>query len=213
MLHKYLEIATTPAVRRARERHGGAARYAAVDGTDGTDGPTVNDRIGPAEAAFIAARDGFYIASVSETGWPYVQYRGGPPGFLRVLDPGTLGFADFRGNRQQITTGNVGGNDRVSLFLMDYANRRRLKLFGRVSVTDAADAPDVLARLQDAGYRARVERVVLVRVAGFDWNCPQHITPRFTDAELAPMLAPLHGRIAALEAEQALRDAHPDRSQ
>ncbi|MBM7322089.1 pyridoxamine 5'-phosphate oxidase family protein, partial [Agrobacterium sp. S2] len=128
--------------------------------------------------------DGFYLASVSETGWPYVQYRGGPAGFLTVLEPALLGFGDFRGNRQYITTGNVTANDRVSLFLMDYAHRQRLKIFGRIRIIDAADDPSLAERLTMPDYSARVERLVLIGVEAFDWNCPQHITPRFTLAEL-----------------------------
>jgi predicted pyridoxine 5'-phosphate oxidase superfamily flavin-nucleotide-binding protein len=145
--------------------------------------------LGPPELAFIAARDGFYLASVSETGWPYVQYRGGPTGFLAAVDASTLGFADFRGNRQYITTGNVQAKDRVSLFLMDYANRLRLKIFGHMRIIDAADDPALAERLTVPGYAGRVERLALIAVEAFDWNCPQHITPRFTQAELEAALA------------------------
>ncbi|AMJ61454.1 pyridoxamine 5'-phosphate oxidase family protein [Bosea sp. PAMC 26642] len=203
MLHKYLEIASTPAVKAARRHFGSAAQYARIDGTLDPQGAPRNDRIGPDEADFITARDGFYLASVSETGWPYVQFRGGPAGFLRVLDETTLGFADFRGNRQYVTTGNVAGNDRVSLFLMDYAHRRRLKIFGRMRLVDANDDPDLAARLGLADYPATVERAVSISVEAFDWNCPQHITPRFTEAEIAAMLEPVKARMAALEAENA----------
>lgn len=178
MLHKYLEIASTPAVKSERRHYGSAEQYARIDGTLDPEGPPRNDRLGPDEEAFIAGRDGFYLASVSETGWPYVQFRGGPIGFLRVLDDKTLGFADFRGNRQYITTGNVSGNDRVSLFLMDYAHQRRLKIFGRMHVVDATVDAALAARLSVSGYDARVERAVTITVEAFDWNCPQHITPR-----------------------------------
>jgi uncharacterized protein len=201
MLHKWLEIASTPAVKAARERYGSAAQYARLDGTQSTDGPVRNDRLGEAEAEFIASRDGFYLASISETGWPYVQYRGGPAGFLKVLDEHTLGFADFRGNRQYVTTGNVAGNDRVSLFLMDYAHQRRLKIFGHLRIVDAGDDPELAARLALPGYAARVERAALIQVEAFDWNCPQHITPRFTQAELNEALAPVRAELAALRAE------------
>lgn len=205
MLHKWLEIASTPSVRAARERNGSAAQYARLDGTQGEDGPVRNDRLGQAEAAFIAGRDGFYLASVSETGWPYVQYRGGPAGFLRVVDERTLGFADFRGNRQYVTTGNVAANDRISLFLMDYAHQRRLKIFGRLRMVDAD--PDLVAALAVPGYAARVERAALIRVEAFDWNCPQHITPRFTQEELNQALAPLREEMKSLVAEnKRLRD-------
>jgi hypothetical protein len=201
MLHKWLELASTPAVKAARKRYGSAAQYARLDGTLDPDGPVRNDRLGEAEAAFIAGRDGFYLASVSETGWPYVQYRGGPAGFLRVIDEHTLGFADFRGNRQYVTTGNVAVNDRVSLFLMDYAHQRRLKIFGRMRVVDASEDPELAARLAVPGYPGRVERAVLINVEAFDWNCPQHITPRFTQAELEEALTPIRDEIAALRAE------------
>ena len=212
MLHKYLEIASTPSVKAARAAYGSATQYAG-SGTFDPAGPVFNDRLGPAEAAFIAARDGFYIASVSETGWPYVQFRGGPPGFLRTLDERTLGYADFRGNRQLITTGNVAGNDRVSLFLMDYPNRRRLKLFGRMSVTDTRSDPDLARRFEVSGYRARVERTMLIHVEAVDWNCPQHITPRFTEAELADAMQPFRTRIGELQAEAAaLRQALSEQS-
>jgi predicted pyridoxine 5'-phosphate oxidase superfamily flavin-nucleotide-binding protein len=201
MLHKWLEIASTPAVKAARERYGSAAQYARLDGTQDTDGPIRNDRLGEAEAAFIAGRDGFYLGSVSETGWPYVQYRGGPAGFLRVLDERMLGFADFRGNRQYVTTGNVAGNDRVSLFLMDYAHQRRLKIFGRLRMVDASENPGLATVLAMPNYPDRVERAALIIVEAFDWNCPQHITPRFTQQELDEALAPVRGDIAALRAE------------
>ncbi len=201
MLHRWLEIASTPAVKVARERYGSAAQYARLDGTQDPDGPVRNDRLGEAEAAFIAGRDGFYLASVSQTGWPYVQYRGGPAGFLRVLDERTLGYADFRGNRQYVTTGNVAGNDRVSLFLMDYAHQRRLKLFGRLRMVDAGDDPGLAASLAVPGYSGRVERAAVIAVEAFDWNCPQHIAPRFTPSELEQALAPVREEIAALRAE------------
>jgi predicted pyridoxine 5'-phosphate oxidase superfamily flavin-nucleotide-binding protein len=199
MRHKYLEIASTPSVKTARAKYGSAKQYARLDGSLDPDAPVANDRLTDREIGFIAERDSFYIASVSETGWPYVQFRGGPPGFLRVLDERTLGYADFRGNRQYITTGNVARNDRVSLFLMDYANRRRLKMFGRVAATDADDDPELAAKLTLADYPAQVERAVLIKVQAFDWNCPQHITPRFTEAEIANALAPIRPEAASCE--------------
>lgn len=201
MLHRYLDIASTPSVKAAQARYGSAAAYAAHDGTWETVDAARNERFGDAEIAFIQSRDGFYLASVSERDWPYVQYRGGPPGFLQVLDDRTLAFADFRGNRQYITTGNVTVNDRVSLFLMDYARRRRLKVFGRLTVVDAASDPDLTVRLQVPGYRATVERVMRIGLAAFDWNCPQHITPRFSEAELADALEPLQAELHRLRAE------------
>jgi uncharacterized protein len=201
MLHRWLEIASTPSVKAVRARYGSAAQYGRLDRTLDPDGPVRNDRIGEAEAAFIAGQDGFYLASVSETGWPYVQYRGGPAGFLRVIDERTLGYAEFRGNRQYVTTGNVAVNDRVSLFLMDYAHQRRLKIFGRMWVVDGREDPKLAARLAVPGYPGRVERAVLISVEAFDWNCPQHITPRFTQSELDEALTPIRDEIAALRAE------------
>lgn len=183
---RYLQIATTQSVAAAQEQYGSAAHWQRFTARgEGDEGAA--QRLGAAERAFIAGRDGFYLASVSETGWPYVQYRGGPAGFLTCLDPTLLGFADFRGNRQYITTGNVRAHDRVSLFLMDYAHRQRLKIFGHMRILDAADDPALAKKLILPDYPARVERLVLITVEAFDWNCPQHITPRFTLAELEGM--------------------------
>jgi len=206
MVHRWLQLASTPSVKAARERYGGAAQYARLDGTLNPDGPVRNDRLDEPEKAFIADRDGFYLATVSETGWPYVQYRGGPKGFLRVLDERRLGFADFRGNMQYVTTGNVSADDRVSLFLMDYARRRRLKIFGRLEMLDADADPTLLDAVAMQGYEAVIERVAIIRVEAFDWNCPQHITPRFTQDELDHALAPVRDEIASLREEnQRLR--------
>ncbi len=201
MLHRYLEIASTPAVKAAREHYGSAAQYAKLDGTLGADGPVRNDRLGLPEAEFISSRDGFYLGTVSETGWPYVQFRGGPAGFLRVMDGHTLGYADFRGNRQYVSIGNVAGNDRVALFLMDYAHQRRLKIFGRMRVVDARADPALVEKVAVPDYAGRIERAVLITVEAFDWNCPQHITPRFTELEISEALAPVHEELAVLRAE------------
>jgi len=202
MGHRFAEIAFTPAVQAQQEAHGSRRSYAHQLG-----GEPRNDRLGPEEVEFIEARDGFYMASVGETGWPYVQYRGGPPGFLRVLDERTLGWADFRGNRQYVSVGNLGGDDRVALILMDYAHRRRLKLLGHAELREVGAGGDLAARLAVPGYQAVVERAVCVRVAGFDWNCPQHITPRFTLAEVEQTVTPLRERVAALEAALASCEA------
>ena len=203
MARAFAEIAFTPTVRAVQRRRGSAGAYDRVLAPETERG----DRLGPDEAAFIAARDGFYQATVSETGWPYVQFRGGPPGFLRVLDERTIGYADFRGNRQYVTVGNLAGDDRVALILMDYPNRARLKLFGHARVLDAADDPALVERLQVPDYRGRPERAVLVTVAGFDWNCRQHIPQRFTPQELESTLGPrisaLNGEIGRLRAENA----------
>lgn len=193
MAHKYLEVTLSPAVLRAQERYYGRARpmKAAAD----------HDPLGPDEQAFIAARDSFYMATVTESGWPYVQHRGGPPGFLRVLDPTTLAFADYQGNRQLISVGSLSADDRVSLFLMDYPNRVRLKILGHARVEDAKARPDLLARVAGDVPSARVERLITIDVVSFDWNCPKYITPRFSAAEVAAVVEPLQRRIAELEAQ------------
>jgi hypothetical protein len=165
-------------------------------------GSDANDRLGPSEAAQPGAeRDGFYIASVSETGWPYIQFRGGPPGLMRLLEDKTLGYADFRGNRQYVTTGNVAANDRVSLFLMDYVHQRRLKIFGRLQVVDGGADPALAKELSVNGYPGRVERAVLTTIEAFDRNCPQRITPRFTEAGLAAVLTSFREQMISLRAE------------
>jgi uncharacterized protein len=179
MGHRFAEIAFTPAVRARQAEQGSRGSYARFD-----EGPPWNDRLEARERAFVARRDGFYLASVGETGWPYVQFRGGPPGFLRVLDERTLGFADLRGNRQYVTLGNLSANDRVSLFLMDYPRRRRLKILGRARAVEGGADPELAARLAVPGATGVVERAILVGVEAFDWNCPQHIEPRWSRAEL-----------------------------
>ncbi|MFF4834173.1 pyridoxamine 5'-phosphate oxidase family protein [Streptomyces sp. NPDC001315] len=164
------------------------------------------DALGADEAAFITARDGFYLASVTEDGWPYVQFRGGPPGFVHVLDPGTLAYTEVRGNRQYITTGNLQRDDRVSLFFMDYPHRTRLKIFGRAETRSLSDFPELSEKLADIRTDGLPEHLLVVRVEGLAWNCPQHITPRFSEAELAEVLLPVRERIEELmEENQALR--------
>jgi uncharacterized protein len=196
MGHKFAEIAFTPTVRHVQEGLGSRGSYARME-----EGEAMRNHVlGPSEVGFIAERDSFYLASVSETGWPYTQHRGGPKGFVRVLDEKTIGFADYRGNRQYVSVGNLVTNDRVSLFFMDYPNRTRLKLLGRAKLIDADDIA-VVARLEVPGYRARIERGILISVEAFDWNCPQHITERYTLAEVGQAAAPLRRRIAELETE------------
>ena len=197
MGHRFAELAFTPTVMAVQEHEGSRDSYRRLEG-----GEAHHDRLGPAEASFIAARDSFYMATVSETGWPYLQHRGGPRGFLKVLDEGTIGFADFRGNRQYVSVGNLLGDDRVALILVDYPNRRRLKILGRARAVTMEDAA-TLGRLDVPGYRAKIERGLVIAVEAFDWNCPQHLTPRFTAEEIASAVAPLHARIAELEAALA----------
>lgn len=151
-----------------------------------------HDRLGEREAAFISTRDSAYMATVGETGWPYIQHRGGAPGFIKVLDATTLGFADFRGNRQYVSIGNLAGNDRVALFFMDYPHRARLKLLGHARTVEREENAELMARLDMPGYRGTVERVIVIAVEGFDWNCSQHITPRFTTNDIAAAVAPMH---------------------
>ena len=193
MSRAFSDIAFTPSVRAMQTRMGSRSAYAPMDHSEVRD-----DTLGEAEAAFIQARDGFYQATVSETGWPYVQHRGGPAGFLKVLDARTIAYADFRGNVQYVSVGNLQGNDRVALIMMDYAHRRRLKLLGRVRLVTQAEDPALMERLVVPGYRARVERAAVITVEAFDWNCPQHITPRFTEAEIDEGVAPLHAEIERL---------------
>ena len=203
MKHAFHSLAFTPSVKAQQRRHGSLGNYVSQAEEDAPSEEVFGDRLGDQEAAFLAERDSFYLASVSETGWPYVQHRGGPPGFLRVVDEKTLGWADFAGNRQYISMGNVSVDDRVALIVMDYARRGRLKILGRLSVHAAKDRPDLVEALAVPGYRARIERVVLVAVEAFDWNCPQHIQPRFTAAEIEPAIASLRTRIADLEQQLA----------
>jgi predicted pyridoxine 5'-phosphate oxidase superfamily flavin-nucleotide-binding protein len=184
MGHKFAELAFTPAVREVQEAMGSRAAYAAMERR-----PDSHHLLTEHEAEFLRARDSFYMASVSESGWPYVQHRGGPVGFVRVLDERTVGFADFRGNRQYVSVGNLRHDDRVSLIFMDYPNRQRLKVLGRVRLLDPGS--EQLAQLELPDYRARVERGFLIHVEAFDWNCPQHITPRYTETEIQRAIAPL----------------------
>lgn len=178
MGHKFADIAFTNAVRDQQDQLGSRRAYAALDG-----GVDHRDRLGAKEAAFISARDSFYIASVSETGWTYIQHRGGPPGFVQFIDDKTIGFADFRGNRQYVTMSNLQGNDKVALFFMDYTSLSRLKVLGRARLT-AVDKENSTPSLADPPYRARIERQFIISIDAFDWNCSQHIVPRYTAAEI-----------------------------
>ena len=197
MGNRFAEIAFTPSVQAFQESMGSRKSYARQES-----GPETNSGLGEPEQQFILMRDTFYLSSTSETGWPYVQHRGGPVGFLKVLDRSTIGFADFRGNRQYVSAGNISKDDRVALMLMDYPNRTRLKLLGHARLISSGE-PELLASLRTPGYRAHVERGMLIKVAAFDWNCPQHITPRFTGSEIEGIVDSLKDRIAALETRLA----------
>lgn len=193
MATKYLDLTFTDSVRRAQTGYYGRVGKIA--------GAPERDPLSQAEAEFIAARDSFYLGSISESGWPYVQHRGGPQGFLRVIDETTLAFADYKGNRQLLTTGNVSVNDRVALFLMDYKNRARLKILGHARVEDARAYPELVAQLADPKMQSSVERLVFIDVVSFDWNCPKYITPRYSIDEVEEAVGPLKSRIAELEAQ------------
>jgi uncharacterized protein len=210
MSKHYGEIAFTDAVRDVQDRYGSGAFYKSK--TPRARAAESSDALTEDAREFLGQRDGFYLATVSETGWPYVQFRGGPVGFLRVIDEHTLGWADFRGNLQYISTGNLGTDDRVALFAMDYAHRRRLKIYGHARIVTVEDDPDLAAALADSSYDATVQRAVIVHVEAFDWNCPQHITPRFTAAEIEPVMAELRSEVEALRAENvALRRTRQSR--
>jgi uncharacterized protein len=193
MADKFLELASTDSVRKAQQHFYGKAQP--VEDAPERD-PLTEDEMG-----FIRARDSFYMATVSETGWPYVQHRGGQPGFLRVISPTALAFADYKGNRQLLSTGNLAVNDRVALFLMDYPQRTRLKILGHARVEDARQHPALVAQLAETEVHRLVERLFFIEVVSFDWNCPKYITPRYTAAEIQKLVAPLQQRIAELEAK------------
>jgi hypothetical protein len=197
MARNFAEIAFTESVKAQQEKYGSRKSYARMEQLERGTELSFN------EADFIAERDSFYLATVGASGFPYVQYRGGPKGFLKVLDARTLAFADFRGNLQYISTGNLQDNDKAALFLMDYAQRQRMKIFARIEIFEAATAPELIAQLHDTSYEAQVERAMVLHVEAFDWNCPQHITPRFTIEEIRALNGPLYEHIAKLEAEIA----------
>ncbi len=195
MAHKYAQLAFTDSVRAMQQEQNSRAGYASMD-----QGEDYNFLLSTVEADFIAERDSFYMASVSETNWPYVQHRGGPKGFLKVLDASTLGFADYKGNRQYVSAGNFRNNDRVSIIFVDYPNKRRLKLMGRISQVPENDW-QTLAKLEDDDYRAKVERGFIINIEAFDWNCPQHITPRYTESELESLITPITNELADVKVQ------------
>ena len=186
MPRAFADITFTPSVKAAQELYGSRE---ANRGFELADNPR-NELTEP-EVQFIEARDSFYQATVGENGWPYVQHRGGPIGFLKVIDSRTIGFADFRGNRQYISVGNINADDRISLILMDYPSRHRLKIWGRARVVHEEDNPEIIAALENPEYRARIERAFLITVEAFEWNCPQHIVPRYTKEQVQTIIEPL----------------------
>lgn len=203
-MSKFHKIAFTPNVKAVQSEFGTRSIYERSDSAK-----EVRAELTGAEFDFIEQRDGFYLATAGETGWPYVQYRGGPRGFLKVIDARTIGYADFRGNRQYISVGNLRGNDKAALFLMDYANRRRLKILARARVDDD---PELIRSLRHEDYKAKIERAVILDVEAFDWNCPQHITPRYTMDEVEAMVRPVYEHIEKLEKEIELLKRGTDES-
>lgn len=200
MGHKFAEIAFTETIREIQTELGSRDGYASMDGE-----LDYNHLLSEVEAQFIVERDSFYMATVSETGWPYVQHRGGPSGFIKVIDDKTIGFSDYAGNRQYVSTGNLRKDDRVSLFFMDYPNRRRLKILGRVSQV-ASDDLETLSLLEDENYRAPVERAFIINIEAFDWNCPKYITPRYTDADINAVIEPLQSELEQLRTNNSKPD-------
>ena len=193
MAERFMQTVLTPSVLAAQDHYYG--RHAVIDSAPERDPFTEEERV------FIEARDSFYMATITEIGWPYVQHRGGKPGFLRVVSPTQLAFADYKGNRQMLSTGNLAANDRVALFLMDYPRRERLKLLGHARVEDARQHPELVAQFAEPEARGLVERLFIIDVLSFDWNCPKYITPRYTAAEVEEATAPLRQRIAELETQ------------
>jgi predicted pyridoxine 5'-phosphate oxidase superfamily flavin-nucleotide-binding protein len=204
MSYGFLDIAVTPSVRAVQAKMGADRIW------QNFNGHREFDRFTEDEAAFIADRDSFYMATVAETGWPYVQHRGGPRGFLKLVDDRTLAFADYRGNRQYISTGNLAADDRACLFLMDYPHRARLKIYAHAETLALTDDPDLTALVAMPDYKSKLERIFRLRLETFDWNCPQHITPRFTEQEVTEAVRPLRDRLAQLETENAALRARLD---
>lgn len=201
MAHHFGSLVFTPLVKALQEKYGSRRQYARMGA--GQDAP---DRLGPDESSFIAERDSFYIATVGSTGWPYIQHRGGEKGFLHVVDDRTIAFADFRGNKQFITTGNLGSDNRVALITVDYPGQARLKILGRAEIFEGAS--DWVKRLRMPGDKNPIERAYVIHVEAFDWNCPQYITPRFTEEQIRDALAPFERRQKELEQQnERLREA------
>jgi predicted pyridoxine 5'-phosphate oxidase superfamily flavin-nucleotide-binding protein len=195
MARAFTELTFTPAVKAAQTRCGSRERMRRLENAANRADELTED-----ERAFIEARDSFYQATVSESGWPYVQFRGGPVGFLKVIDAKTIGYADFRGNVQYLSVGNLTADARIALILMDYPNRARLKIWGRARIVHETEDRELVSAMTVPGYAARVERVIVIHVEAFDWNCPQHITPRYTEAEVEAAVAPLRAELEELRA-------------
>lgn len=200
MSNRYFETVFTPSVQAEQSQHGSRASYARCISKRA-------EQVGDAvlteqERAFIATQDTFFLATVTTTGWPYLQHRGGPVGFVKILDAQTIAWADFSGNRQYVSIGNASDNDRVAMIFMDYSAQRRLKIIGRMTAFEIADHPEFRKQIEIADYDATIEHAMKVTVVGFDWNCPQHITPRYTALEVTAAVEPLRHQIAELQRRQ-----------
>jgi uncharacterized protein len=193
MAYTFGSLVFTPVIKALQERYGSRRQYARREASG-----FAPDGLGPPEKEFLAACDSFYMASVGATGWPYVQHRGGPKGFLNMIDEHTIAFADFRGNKQFVSTGNLTTDDRVALILVDYPRQARLKILGHVKILEGADAKKWSDKVREPDYDAIVERVLVIHVEAFDWNCPQHIIPRFTEEQIRSALDPIEKRMQAL---------------
>jgi len=207
MGRSFARIAFTPLVKKQQAFHGSRLQYERVEQSS-----RVCDAFTEAEREFILSRDSFYMATVSETGWPYIQHRGGEPGFLHVIDDRTIAFADYRGNKQYISIGNLEHDDRVALFLMDYPTQSRLKILGHAEVREGADAQQLIGELSEPRVRALVERALVIRIEAFDWNCQQYITPRYTEEQVVKITAPIRQRLAQVEEENKRLRAELDQS-
>ncbi|MGE0682107.1 MAG: pyridoxamine 5'-phosphate oxidase family protein [Candidatus Binatia bacterium] len=194
MAHNFGSLVFTPVIKALQERHGSRRQYAKLEKSG-----VSPDRLGQQESEFIAARDSFYLASVGETGWPYVQHRGGPTGFLKVIDERTIAFADFSGNKQFISAGNLMTDNRVALILVDYPAQMRLKILGWAKIIEGEQVQEWIKQVHDPGYQAVIERIFVIRVEAFNWNCRQHIMPRFTEDQIHEALAPIERRMQELE--------------
>jgi uncharacterized protein len=196
MAYTFGSLVFTPVIKALQERYKSRRQYAKREASG-----FAPDGLGPSETEFLAECDSFYMASIGETGWPYIQHRGGPKGFLKVIDGHAIAFADFTGNKQYISTGNLMTNDRVALILVDYPRQARLKILGHAKIVEGPDAKDWVKKVSDPAYDAAVERVFVIHVEAFDWNCQQHITPRFTEEQIREALAPIEERMRTLEQE------------
>jgi predicted pyridoxine 5'-phosphate oxidase superfamily flavin-nucleotide-binding protein len=206
MGRSFARVAFTPLVKEQQTLHGSRNQYERVEQFG-----NAGDSLTEAERDFILSRDSFYMATVSETGWPYIQHRGGEPGFLHVPDEHSVAFADYRGNRQYISLGNIEHDDRVALFLMDYPTRSRLKILGHAEVREGIEAQELIGELSSPGVRSLVERAIVIRLEAFDWNCQQYITPRYTEEQVVQVIASIRQRVGELEEENKRLRAELDR--